>query len=79
MIWTDESTIELGKCAGHQFVMRLPGEEHLPECIQLTFPSGCQSLMVWGVIAHGCKAPLIRLDMLLEQEVEVGENKKRRG
>lgn len=53
VIWTDESTIELGERPGRQHVTRLPGEEYLPECIQPTFHSGRKSMMVWGAIAHG--------------------------
>ncbi|KIM91809.1 hypothetical protein PILCRDRAFT_83238 [Piloderma croceum F 1598] len=59
VIWTDESTIELRKRPVHLHVTRHPGEEYLPECIQLTFHSGRQSLMVWAAIAHGRKGPLI--------------------
>jgi transposase len=75
IIWTDESTIELGKRPGHQRVTRLPGEEYLPENLQPTFHSGRKSLMVWGAIAHGHKGPLIKLNM--EEEME--ENAKGKG
>jgi hypothetical protein len=34
VLWTDESSIELGKWPGHQFITHHPGEEYLPECIQ---------------------------------------------
>ena len=59
VLWTDESSIELGERPGRQFVMRHPGEEYLPECIQPTFHSGRKTLMVWGAIGAGRKGPLL--------------------
>jgi hypothetical protein len=79
IIWTDESTIELGERPGRQHVTRLPGEEYLPECIQPTFHSGRKSMMVWGAIANGRKGPLIRLNMSLEEIGEVENPKRKRG
>jgi hypothetical protein len=55
VVWTDESTVELGDRPGHQYVTQLPGEEYLPECIQPTFHSGQKLMMVWAAIAHGRK------------------------
>jgi hypothetical protein len=46
VIWTDESTIKLRKQPGHLYVTCCPGKEYFPECIQPTFHSGCQFLMV---------------------------------
>lgn len=82
IIWTDKSTIELGKRPGPARVTRRPGEEMLPECIQLTFHSGRKSLMVWGAIAHDKKGPLILINMADESADEVEEangKKKKRG
>jgi hypothetical protein len=76
VLWTDESTIELGKCPGCQFVAHWPGK-NIPECIQPTFHSGHKLLMVWGVVAHRWKRPLIRLNMLPEEEDRTKKQKKK--
>ncbi|KIM85002.1 hypothetical protein PILCRDRAFT_23719, partial [Piloderma croceum F 1598] len=79
VLWTDESSIELGKRPGRQFVTCRPGEEYLPECIQPTFHSGRQTLMVWGAIGTGRKGPLIRLDMAQDMENGDVNGKKKQG
>jgi hypothetical protein len=79
-LWIDESTIKLGKCPGHLHVTHRPGKEYLPECIQPTFHSGRQSLMVWGAIAHRWKGPLVWLSMNDEAvEGEAKPKKKKQG
>lgn len=78
IIWTDESTVELGKHPSHQQVTRLLGEEYLPECIEPTFHSGRKSLKVWGAIATGRKGPLIRLELGAEDEERDKNGKKKR-
>lgn len=60
--WADEFSIETGEKTSRLRVTRRPGEEYLPECIEPTFQSGRQSLMGWGIIAHGYKGPIIRLE-----------------
>jgi hypothetical protein len=77
VLWTDESSIELGEWPGCQFITRHPGEEYLLECIQSTFHSGQKTLMVWGAIGTGRKGPLIRLDM--ENGNNNGGKKQERG
>ena len=74
-----KAPLSLESVLATSLLTRLPGEEYLPECIQPTFHSSRQSLMVWGAITHGHKGPLIRLNMSLEQEAEAGGSKKRRG
>ncbi|RPD54703.1 hypothetical protein L227DRAFT_471647, partial [Lentinus tigrinus ALCF2SS1-6] len=81
VIWTDETTLELGKRVGHLRVTRKAGEEFLPENIELTFWSGRKSLMLWGCVAEGRKGPLIWLDLnvMPEQEGSKGGKKKGKG
>src|ERR1700685_2147265 len=75
VLWTDESSIELGEQPGHQFITCHPGEEYILECIQPTFHSSRKTLIVWGAIGTGRKGPLIRLDMKNRDE----NGKKKQG
>ena len=59
VLWTDESSVEIGENSRVPWVWRRPGERYLDKCLQPTFKSGCQSIMVWGCIAHGKCGPLI--------------------
>ena len=59
VIWTDESSVELGKDSSHHLVWRRPGERYNSDCISPTFMSGRSSVMIWAGIAHGKKTPLI--------------------
>ena len=59
VVWTDESTVEIGKLSRKIKVWRRPGERHLEECLVPSFKSGRQSLMVWGCIAYGRVGPLV--------------------
>jgi transposase len=61
IIWTDESSVEIGKQSRQVMVWRRPGERYSQNCLSPTFKSGRQSLMVWGCIAHGRLGPLIRM------------------
>ena len=61
IIWTDESTVEIGKHSGRVWVWRRPGERYDERCTVPTFKSRRQSLMVWGCIAHGRHSPLFRV------------------
>lgn len=48
VLWTDGSSISTA-CFGHRpWVIRLPDEEHHPDCIDEIFNQGRQSGMVWG-------------------------------
>ena len=62
VIWTDESTFELGKGSGQLRVWRKVDEEFNQDCTGSTFKSGRATVMVWGAIAHGQKSPLVVLD-----------------
>jgi hypothetical protein len=61
IIWTDESSVELGKNTRIPRVWRLPGEAYLEKCLVPTFKSGRTSVMVWGCIAYDRKGPLVVL------------------
>ena len=59
IIWTDESSVELGKLSSTPLVWRRTDEENDPRCIVPTFKSGRSRVMIWGCIAHGIKGPLV--------------------
>jgi transposase len=61
VVWTDETSVELGKQSRQTMVWRKPGERYLESCLAPTFKSGRQSLMVWGCIAYGRVGPLVRM------------------
>ena len=61
VVWTDESSVEIGKGSKVVWVWRKPGERYLEKCLTPTFKSGRQSLMIWGCMAHGRLGPLIRI------------------
>ena len=76
VVWTDEAKIEMGEQPGPCRVTQMVGEEFLPECIQPTFQSGRQSIIVWGCISHNRKGPLIQLCL---QPATINENGKKMG
>jgi len=61
IIWTDESSVEIGKESRECTVWRRPGERYNKECLVPTFKSGRQSIMVWGCISYGRRGPLVRI------------------
>ena len=63
VIFTDESSIEIGESVRRELTIRRPGEEYDPAHVQTTFHSQRKSLMVWGAVAHGKKWPLVRLPL----------------
>jgi len=62
VIWTDESSFELGKPSGKQLVWRKLDEAFNQDCTGSTFKSGRSSVMVWGAIAYGKKSELVVMD-----------------
>jgi hypothetical protein len=62
VIWTDESTFELGENSRVVRVWRRVDEEYNTACTGSTFKSGRVSVMVWGAIALGKKSKLVILD-----------------
>jgi transposase len=61
IIWTDESSVEIGKHSRRVWVWRRPGERYDEQCIVPTFKSGRESLMVWACFSHGRLGPLVRI------------------
>ena len=58
IIWTDESSVEIGKDVGRHEVWRESFEKYTRSCLKATYKSGRNSIMVWGGIAYGRKSPL---------------------
>ena len=59
VIWTDESTFELGKTSRQVRVWRKPHEAYEPHCLAPTFKSGRSSVMVWGAFTGYDKSPIV--------------------
>ncbi|KAG7571232.1 hypothetical protein FFLO_00905 [Filobasidium floriforme] len=63
VIFTDESSIELGLDVLQRWTIRKAGEAYLPQHLQTTFRSSRRTLMVWGAVAYGKKWDLVRLPL----------------
>ena len=61
VIWTDESSVEIGKSSRVAWVWRRQDERYDEKCLAPTFKSERQSLMIWGCVAFGRLGPLIRI------------------
>ncbi|QRW17567.1 Transposable element Tc1 transposase [Rhizoctonia solani] len=61
--WADESTIDTGEQPVRPKVTRKQGEAYLPKNMVPSFQTGCQSVPMWGCIAHSKKGPLIWLEL----------------
>jgi transposase len=61
VIWSDESSIELGKWSKVCRVWRKTHERYEESCIYPTFKSGRSSLMIWACIAYNYKGPMVIL------------------
>lgn len=59
VIWTDESSFELGKQTRQVRVWRRVHEKFESECLAATHKSGRTSLMVWGAFTSKSKSKLI--------------------
>lgn len=62
VIWTDESSFELGRNNRQIHVWRRAGKEYKNECTGSTFKSGRASYVVWGAVAYGQKSKLVIMD-----------------
>ena len=61
VIWTDESSFELGKKSRQVKVWRRPYERYNWDCLAPTFKSGRTSVMIWGAFSGFGKSPLVFL------------------
>ena len=62
VIWTDESTFEIGKNFRRVLVWRQANERFVEACLVPTFKSGRTSVMVWGAFCGDLeKCELIRM------------------
>lgn len=59
VIWSDESSFELGKNSRQIRVWRKSHEKHARDCIAPSFKSGRTSVMVWGAFSGFDKSPLV--------------------
>lgn len=57
-VWTDESTFTTVGFSHRPWVLRRPGEEFHPDCIDETWESGRESVMVWGGFCGEMKSEL---------------------
>jgi transposase len=58
VLWTDESSFEVGKNSQQVRVWRNPSERFDPSCLTPLFKSGRQTVMVWGCFMWGKRGPL---------------------
>jgi hypothetical protein len=61
VLWTDESSFEIGKNSRQVRVWRSEGERFNSSCLTPSFKSGRQTVMVWGCFMWGKCGPLIIL------------------
>jgi transposase len=58
ILWTDESSFEIGKNSKQVRVWRSSSERFHSSCLAPTFKSGRQTVMVWGCFMWGKRGPL---------------------
>ena len=74
VIFSDESSVEIGKQSRQIRVWRGIGERFDNECLAPTFKSGRKSVMVWGCFVGGIKGPLIFCDENKEGNERINSN-----
>ena len=62
VIFSDETSVEIGKQSRQIKVWRHKGERYKTECIRPNFRSGRRSVMVWGCFVGQTKGPLVFFD-----------------
>jgi transposase len=73
VIWTDESSFELGKLTRTVRVWRRAYEKYYPDCLAPTFKSGRVSVMVWGAFTATSKSNLIQMPVGRRKAVDFTE------
>jgi hypothetical protein len=58
IVWTNESSFEIGKISRQVVVWRKPKDKYKKEYLTPTFKSGQTSTMVWGAFFGATRAPL---------------------
>ena len=71
VIFSDETTVEIGKQSRQVKVWRHIGERYNTECLTSTFKSGRESVMAWGCFAGEIKGPLIFCDEYKEKKEKI--------
>ena len=61
IIWTDESSFEIGKNSRQIRVWWKAYEKYNWDCIAPSFKSGCSSVTVWGAYTGFDKSPLVTI------------------
>ena len=74
VIFSDESSVEIGKQSRQIRVWRSVGERFNTECLAPTFKSGRKSVMVWGCFAGGIEGPLVFCDENKEESERINSN-----
>ena len=59
VIWSDESSFEIGAYSHETLVWRTTSQKFHPQCLTPTFKYGRMSIMVWGAITATSKCFLI--------------------
>jgi transposase len=59
IIWSDESSVEIGQSSRRELVWRKAGERYNSNCLRPTFKSGRKSVMVWGCFVGDRLGPLV--------------------
>ena len=59
IMWTDESSFEIGKYSRQVTVWRRPNERYFSDCLAPSFKSGRTSVMIWGAFSGYQKCLLI--------------------
>jgi transposase len=62
IIWSDESSVEIGKSSRRELIWRKPGERYNLDCLRPTFKSGRKSVMIWGCFVGNRLGPLVFCD-----------------
>jgi hypothetical protein len=74
VIFSDESSVEIGKQSRQIRVWQNTGERFNTECLAPTFKSGRKSVMVWGCFIGRTKGPLIFCDENKEGNERINSN-----